>query len=852
MLLIEQCVGLKVLTRETPVKTYDPETRKDSLNGTFKVLIAFALIERNENEASSASERSSKSVDMAQDNLDILRIHGIVQAFFVDVLADERLAHYWLGRAIRVFCHAFDESDRRIEEDIATGMPEDYLRFSIHGKRLLGYVDRFVRRYPELENAAVLLENRLDNIQLRIDQLNWRNKTNDHGSGQAPIVSVFERTNSLSEIDSSTPPSNSSLNEMPMYDESNAAVESPTVFSPTDHNPYHWHITFPYDVLSPDDGEISKTVTPQLAPTEVFDSISVPEDYETHSSHNNHRTIKRHSERRYRDTAGAWRASPQIVSDPRVSLSRESVKGFISPPSVPKQHDVTSNPLGSNRITASSDAEMTLNKIAMVAPPPARGTSGVGMTRTSSGGTTMLLRPKLIPGRPSYSDAHAETAVDDDYPIPTFSNLLGTSPAPSASYTAATLQRLKEQGDKPNSVDGLAPVKISSPLSAGPFTTGTSPPMVSPASATPSFNDVPDGGRSSLSGSRRSSGQPTRSARSSPANYISPFRPPPIEVEINATSSLYSAPGDASRGVRHATSYSRLEDNAIYEDEYEVMTHSVPSVRPYPPSRPPSPPYPHAGLSAQPLAVAIHPPPWTPADARPERHPQGYWSQPMSRDTSHQSSNSHGSARSQAARNRIAHVGSMSMQGAHTTSSSPGVQVMQYPASRRPSVVETEPSPRLGPAGFEMEPTSYQIFHESVRGRSRADSSGHYPGPVVQVVREELGRPGFFRRLSRRHRGGDTSAHHRRAESANGRLVRGGMERRLSPRGSPDPNVAGGTAIPARPGASAGHGEDMARSSSGSGGFRLADGSMVEFGSTPSASAEGSGSKNVVGLGISD
>ncbi|KAI1855087.1 hypothetical protein JX265_012275 [Neoarthrinium moseri] len=839
--------GLKVLTRETPVKTWDPETRKGSLNGTFKVLIAFALIERNENdEASSASDRSSRSVDMAQDSLDILRIHGIVQAFFVDVLADERLAEFWLGRAIRVFCHAFDESDRRIQEDPGTGVPEDYLRFSIHGKRLSTYLDRFERKFPLLSESRDLLEARLDSIQMRIDQLNKRKRTFDQGTEDFMIVSVFERTNSLSEVDSSTPPSNSSLIDLPIiYDESNPPLESPTPYSPTDYNPYHWHISYPYAIPVPDGGETSRTVTPQPPPTEIFESISIPEDYESHVSHSSHRTVKRHSERRYRDHAGAWRASPQILSDPRVSLSRETIKGVISPPNLPNQRGGRSNSSGSIRLTASSDAELTLNKITKAAPPPARGGAFAGeKSRTSSGSSGSMVRPKLIPGRPSYTTPQTETAVDEDHPVPTFSNIIGTHPAPSSSYTAATILRLKEN-DKPVSTEGLSPVRVSSPLTGDPLTTTGAPLTLNiPSTASPAPVDEQSSpaSKTSRSGSRPPSGPPSRTARSSPSQYTGPFRPPPIPYEVNTSSSLHSGPP----GVRHVSSYGRLDQSIIQEEEdYEPLTHSLPSVRPYPSSQPPSPPYPHA-VSMRPdqPAVSVHPPPWASAsDGRLEYHPQGYWSQPMSRDPSHQSSHSHGSARSQP-RNRSPLTRGASGASAASGSSAPGspaIQPMQRPRSRRPSVVETEPSPLLGQAGFDVEPTSYQIYHDTSRGRRRAESSAAsmYPGQVVGVAGDPK-RPNIFRRFSKRRRSGD-QAHQRRAESAGGRLGRGGaaLPGGNSSRGSPDLRGAGG-AFPSPPMGSA-HlgGENMGRSGSGSGGFKLADGTVVEFGSSPPAGPSG-------------
>jgi hypothetical protein len=902
------------LTRETPVKTHDPERRKGSLNKTFQVLIAFALIERNENdETSSASDHSSRSVDMGQDSLDILRIHGIVQAFFVDILAEEGLAHFWLDRAIRVFCRAFDESDRRIQTDPATGVPEDYRRFSIHGKRMSAFLDRFERRFPGLYEARDMLEARLGGIQIRIDQLNRRNKAFDEGTGETAVVSVFERTNSSSEVDSSTPPSNSSMVELQLCDDSIPTLESPTPFSPTDHNPYHFHVTYPYGMSLPDPEDASRTVTPQPAPTEIFDSISVPDDYTPIAEHANHRTIKRHSERRYRDHAGAWRASPQILSDPRVSLSRETVKGVISPPGTHTGHDGGSESSGSVKLAPTSDAELSLNKITQLSPPPQKSGGHIGFrSRTSSAGSSTgpppVLRPKLIPGRPSYTGPpQAETAVEDDCPVPTFSNIMGTHPPPSSSYTAATIMRLKES-DKTISTDGLPPVKVSSPLTTVPVTVtipgqvGTLPtamPSSSEERSSPTRTSRPSSRPGSRPGSRPSSGPPTRSARSSPAQYTGPFRPPPIPFEVNTTSSLQSTPSGAQR----MTSYGRLGDGVVFEEDYEPPTQSFPMIRPYPPVS--GPPYPISRPDQ--FAVSIHPAPWTASDPRLEYHPQGYWSQPMSRDPSHQSSVSYKSTRSQPARNRSPLIGSGSSPMSQSNSSPPGspsVQVMQRPRSRRPSLVETEPSPRLGPAGgFDPEPmTSYQLYHDAAvsAGRNhhnsvnpshnvrrlRSDSAGgggggggssvcpgqqivrHHPdgaivspvSPVSQASSATSSRS-FFRRFGRRRRSGEGFGHHaintrghhqRRAESANGRLFRTN-----SRRGSPDVGGSGDSFVSraAGPGVGAGAkgGETMVRGrsspGSGSGGFKLADGTVLEFGSSAPASSSGSGAVKGAGAG---
>ncbi|KAI1210258.1 uncharacterized protein F4807DRAFT_460087 [Annulohypoxylon truncatum] len=804
-------LGAKALDKRTPVKSADPETRRSSLNNTFKILIAFALVERNENnEASSASSRSTRSVDMGQDSLDILRVHGIVQAFFIDVLADERQAHFWLERAICVFCKAFDVSDRRVDEDPLTGVPEDFRRLLIHGERLLAHISRFERRYSELTDCRELIESRLNTIGKRIDQLTKRITEASSQGSEAVIISVFERTNSLSEGDSETPPSNSSIAEPYLLYEESSPIESPAIYSPLDHpNPYHWHVTFPLNEPH-DDVDYSRTVTPQPAPTEIFESMSMPDDDEITRKvfGPNHRTIKKHASRRYRDHAGSWRAASQILSDPRVSISRETAKGIINPTTL---QTILSRPRSSTDSMSSeaTKAQLTLDRINKGSPSlqPISVDSNIDSMSDSSS----TIRPRLKAGRPSYADPKAEATIDE-YPIST----TFSSPAPSPDSAALTILRRREN-DHSVSLEGLVPVKVSSPLSAAPLTTTSlpSPPSPSPpATQQPVFPGVdktehvpkppsipsrsPSNspmGRTSRPSSRPTSVLMSRSAQSSPAHPTGPFSPPPIPIEINTSSSLRSPP---SPGAHQWDSYARLPQQSIVEDnKYPHLAHSLPSIRSHA-----NPPYPHTAHDPPEDVLALdHPAPWV-ASTSPNLHPQGYSSQPMSRDPSHQSSHSFGSHNSLSAHN-ASPLGQLS--------SSPGSQIMQRPRSRRPSVVETEPSPRLD--GLDLEPveTSYSLYIESGRGRRRA-ASGH-------ASRADGAR--LLSRFRPRRRGSDDIGDGRRHRSASGRLGHFTLAR--------------GSRAAAAEGA--GGAEPMARS--GSGGIRLADGRVVEFGSGTPPMSEG-------------
>ncbi|KXJ90246.1 P-loop containing nucleoside triphosphate hydrolase protein, partial [Microdochium bolleyi] len=132
----------KGLERSTPIKTYSAESRRHSLSNSLQVLMSFALVDRNICYESSATGSSDQSVDMDRESLDVLHIHGIVQAFFVDALADDKEAHFWLEQAIRVFCRAFDDAQYRSSDNEQIGVPEDFRRFRMHGHRLLSHLER--------------------------------------------------------------------------------------------------------------------------------------------------------------------------------------------------------------------------------------------------------------------------------------------------------------------------------------------------------------------------------------------------------------------------------------------------------------------------------------------------------------------------------------------------------------------------------------------------------------------------------------------------------------------------------------------------------------------------------------
>lgn len=764
---------------------------------------------------------------MTQDNLDILRVHGIVQAFFVDILNEKHEVQFWLERAVCVFCGAFDASIHRVDKDPQTGIPEDYRRLLIHGQRLLSHLDRFEKRFPDLKSAREELESRVNSIEKRIDQLTKRiNEAASQGSADV-IVSVFERTNSLSE--SETSPSNRSLVEYSV-DDGTETIESPSVYSPTEHGPYHWHIPigYPQGVTEWE----TKTVTPQMTAAEIFDSMSMPDDDETirRVFGLEHRTVRKQAGRRYRDRAGSWRATPH---DPRVTLSRETARGVIGRPTIPRQD----GPFSSNDSGPSvqSEAEISLSQINRGSPKLPSGFMALIQPESPPS------RPKFIAGRPSYADARAEEVYNEDYPVtPTFSY-----PPPASQAATATIMRLRG-ADRAVSSDSLTPGKSRPSPSAGPqIDSAKETPLSDPDQTSGILEDnlaasLPSSMLSPGSPPRRASGPPTRpssvplsrSARSSPSHSLGPFAPPPIAIQVNTSSSLRSV---RLTSAHHVNSH-RLSTQSL--GEYNDYLPRTASASPMAPSH--SLPYPNTvPIAPGPFGVSDPPAPWV-ASFPSNLHPQGYSSQPMSRDPSHQSNSSIGSHRSLP---QVRDNSRSSSNQALSWSSASASQIMQQPRARRPSVVETEPSPRLGPLELDPVVTSYQLYKESREGRSAATTTTT-PGHISRGRKRGDSTPGaarFFasgsgpRFLSRirsfRTRSGSGS----RARSSSvaegpgdgGDVIgRGGDGYGSSPETSSPPPRRSRTGD-----------ETTARSGSRSGGFKLDRDTVVGFGSPPAQAA---------------
>ncbi|KAK0713128.1 hypothetical protein B0T26DRAFT_677503 [Lasiosphaeria miniovina] len=754
-------LGLSALDKITPVKTADASHRKTTLSNTLKVLIAFALVERTESDdiSPSSSRSSRQSFDKHADYLDLLRIHSVVQAFFVDTLNEHREVPFWLERATAIWSRSFDEADKRIREDPRVGLPDDYRRFCIHGQKLLQHLNRFEKRSPELlSRARAEVESRLEKIQGQIDCLSQAVQAYIvDGSGEEPPASVFDRSSNISsETDSAaTLPSGDSRGSQTSWevdaDEPEQPLPAAYEASPTE--PSDWQVPYPSKLLMPptpdidDDGDQNTVASspPWTPPVggntmttiHVVDNTAPylddrvgSQDYEDWQEVvPHHRVIKRHESRRYHDRAGAWRDS--TVSDPRVGISQEIAVGSIS------SRIATPVSPSKGRVTARSDAEMELNKIKQASPlpppEPMHDTSGANLSR-----------PQYLLGRGSYSQALAKKTPETEFemlPAEFSKGLIQVLSSPK-TWTVATVKKLKE-----SVLPSLLPTDPA-PLAAA-----------SVSQTQTAYEDdiiVPPGPIF----------RGNRTANSSPASRLSPFQPPTfsaLPAEAVADELAHHPGGGLPLVIRrwdttvHHPGMSRVDSSGV-EEWIDPLSFSYPSVLPRHDHRRQQH---HTYGGAGDLALQHR------AQQQSAQHAwirpglSGYSSQPMTPTPSHRSSSivtsggplhdfaqvpsSPGSAsfryRTPATHHSSPLAGTspdnMNSSKVHHPAAGSGATRLPFPSSgaasnrrRRLSCTETEPSPRLD-AAFPDVDTSYRRWEQLQQNRPAATSTSSSPSPAI-------------------------------------------------------------------------------------------------------------------------
>lgn len=674
-------LGLKAL--DVPVKTAEPIIGR-SLNNTFKILIMFALIDRNHHDVSIHSSQSSKSSrDMLADTVDVIRLHSVVQGFFFDTLSGAGTLPMWLDRAIRVFCCSYDMANDRIARKANAGLVEDYRLYEIHGNKLKEHLVKNLSKHLSrdqreiLEYAQQMLEPRLVAIKSEIDQ---RTPESSHviagGRPEAFQTSIFDRTSSSSDTGPETPGDhNRSRISTWGFEPDKDQHESPS--SLTHDTDYIQRMDAMYRNMFPlpqqedpgyeSDREGSTAMTVQASQRTLHrDSSMSPggqwEEVRSRKPRQRpdplilHRTVRNMEKSRYRDNAGAYRAMAAI--DPRVSVSHETAQGFM-------HRSSSTRAQSRGRMSGQSVAEVALTHINQSSPPPARGGGMLQDRRSSSRRGSE--RSRLRTGTASYASAVLGSTRDT---IAGLKELVrpSTEPPPS-SESASSLQRPSS-----SAMASLQrfPIEVIQPSpSPHPPNTPRVPyptsPYLRPSSDT-EFYQIPG---------RYSQDNPYLGPEPYPSNTyprmegMPPFEPTgtasssplaseyPTYQKYNASESL-----PASMLLSHSTMTEVTNPPFLSLSSPNIQVNSQnPNSNPYYPGRP--------ELSNQ---------------------EGGYTSQPMSRDPSGQSTHSDHSARSTG----------------------------QVERRRRPSFAETEPPPQLPVFSPRIPPTSYQVY-ERMKEKERGD-----------------------------------------------------------------------------------------------------------------------------------
>ena len=370
------------------VKSSDNGEKSD-INTTFGILMRYGLVERNEpDDKDSISSSHSSMTD--PEPIDMLKMHMVIQKFCCDRLNKSSLLPTWLTYAIRLFCFSFAEADKIIKSRPEHGRVSDYREYLVHGERLRSHTFEYESKTQLLGELRMALD---PSLLLIKEEIQGR----EPGSSQESVaradfqISVFDRTSSSSSSGLSAsgvktpghrPPPLALEGEneygIPLTKPSNDSPRSIGTNSPTyapmilDHSP---HARFP-TLFNDNDSERSYPMQQALSQDTVRGRAT------SHSSQiPAWEVVPANKKFRRPDyTYNNYERSPA-----RAQLVREYATGSVTNPSTETR----------GVLSGSSDAMTSLTRVHHASPSPSRGSL---WSRSSSGRS-----PKPAPARPSYA-----------------------------------------------------------------------------------------------------------------------------------------------------------------------------------------------------------------------------------------------------------------------------------------------------------------------------------------------------------------------------------------------------------------------------------------------------------------
>lgn len=394
--------GLRAL--ELPFKTGEAGTHaRPTLNNTLKVLIALALIERSDSYdlSPTSSHTSKRSVELFTQSMDTLKMYSVMQRYLVEWMSTEGTAKgtvhiFWLQNTVEVFCRSLLEADSRIKDNPRVGIPDDYRRFRLHGKRILGHITQHEHASLELISYRKEMEASLLYVEERYKALQERMKNSSFTkSGEPQYYSVFDRANSLSESDSGTLSSQSHSQEVstPLLAEYSEFHISPVQYDPSVND-------LPYPAFDEEGLDDAPEVIPKRVQT--------------------------------KDTRSLSHGMASLRSPAEVSISHEMATPFIHRAARSSSKD---------RISGSSEAELALIEIRQNSPHSTARGGGLVRDKGRSASSGTRIRPTDLVRLSEYNYAPLSpaglTPTDER-------NLAEFSLGAAASDTMSLVGKIKE------------------------------------------------------------------------------------------------------------------------------------------------------------------------------------------------------------------------------------------------------------------------------------------------------------------------------------------------------------------------------------------------------------------------
>ena len=603
-------LGLRSLRQYRVEVKSSEKGEKPDLNITLKILMRYALIERNEPDINSASGSHDSLVD--PEPIDMLRIHSVVQKFCCDYLCAAGLLPQWLRYAVDLFCYSFRQADLKIKRRPDPGRVLDYREYLVHGSRLWENSQIYERKKEPFDAIRADLQPMLDVISSEIRMREPSSSQESLGRGVF-ATSIFDKTGSSSDSgppdDVRTPnhrPTSLILldgnisDSKPVDSPRSIGMPSPLSETSTRLNP------IPRLPLPPsDDGyesgqerlpralPMKKSASDRTArpsPTYVPPVVDLDGSWQVVQS-------SRKSKSRGRRDLGSFRPSPA-----KVKVDKGYAVGSVSrTPSHAR-----------DSLSGSSDAVSSLTAVHRSSPPPARGGRSIWQQRPSSRSGAPMSPPVSYAGvaaRGIQRSLERESQNRHDLSRP--------QPHPLSSVPASVIERgrskeiLRDQSD--NAEPSPLRMELVTRKESHDVTIHQSPFPSPPYPHDHLYHSAPTTVQ-----------QPSVSQRTSPAHVdaspwpirnenMNPYHNPPPPVGPNSA----PLPYDDAISI---TSKRRLPaDFRVHQGPINISTPRI-----YGETHSPNSPY-----------YRIH----GPSDDRPFV-PSGYYSQPMSRDGSRQSRNS--------------------------------------------------------------------------------------------------------------------------------------------------------------------------------------------------------------------